>query len=394
MGGMPLPRLRFRPRTKRPWRPRPISTWVLLWAGVAVIAGGWLYYSIQVSLINAIDAGNSPEAAIAIAQLRVDTVRNTLTVAAGLGGAAALILSFRRQQHEEYQSTQQRITELRIQAVAQLGSESPTVRIGGLHNLERLGEEHEELRQIVLDEICSYLRLPYTPPHPSVARRGPETGPPGEAAAENAARNAEREVRLIAQEILQRKLKTLPDRDRPLWDHNRLNLRNAFLDNINFQLCCLRSADFTDATFHGDAGFLLTKFGWWPTFAGAVFSGDADFRSAAFEWDPNFTRTTFNSDAFFDDTEFHGGPIFTEAVFSGRTTLARASMTEPGDFTGAFHRGDTAAGKVTDPESVQQEWLPKGWRPVQVVTEGDPMQWVSWKAEKIPDEREVDAAAM
>jgi hypothetical protein len=42
---------------------------------------------------------------------------------------------------------------------------------------------------------------------------------------------------------------------------------------------------------------------------------------------------------------------------------------------------------------VQKEWLPKGWRAVQVVTEGDPMQCVSWKAEEIPRKYEEEAAA-
>src|SRR5690606_32009648 len=137
-----------------------------------------------------------------------------------------------------------------------LGSDNPVVRIGGLHNLERIGQLHPELRQVVLDEICSYLRLPYAPPDAnSKPERMPDhqfepVGPP---LAEADGDEAEGEVRLIAQEILQRHLK--PDREDLYWDHSRLNLRNARLDDINFSSCRLTGADFSNATFTGEVGF-------------------------------------------------------------------------------------------------------------------------------------------
>jgi hypothetical protein len=132
----------------------------------------------------------SPEAAaqqraaaeMEIARLQAEARRNALALGAGLAALAALALAVRRQYHHERTTAksqederrrqdhveedalQRRITDARIRAVEQLGSDSPVVRIGGLHNLERIGQLHPELRQVVLDEICSYLRLPYTPP--------------------------------------------------------------------------------------------------------------------------------------------------------------------------------------------------------------------------------------
>ena len=36
--------------------------------------------------------------------------------------------------------------------------------MAGLYALERLGQDNPKLRQTVIDVICAYLRMPYTPP--------------------------------------------------------------------------------------------------------------------------------------------------------------------------------------------------------------------------------------
>lgn len=143
-------------------RPLPLAAWMLLIGlfGIGVLVYG--FWDQQYELIKVLRI-QDPVDEVAIAEARNDILRTTLTATAGLAAAAVLLLNFQKQRHEEYNSTQQRIADLRIQAVQQLGSASPSVRIGGLHNLERLGEAHPELRQIVLDEICSYLRLDYAP---------------------------------------------------------------------------------------------------------------------------------------------------------------------------------------------------------------------------------------
>lgn len=199
-------------------------------------------------------ASQDPAAELEIARLEAEARRNALATGAGFVAIAALILALRRQQHLE-QSTanseadalrrqqhlersaaaaeddalQRRITDARIRAVEQLGSDNPAVRIGGLHNLERIGQQHTELRQVVFDEICSYLRLPFTPPGSETkgslpARQFEPIGPPP---ADTKGDDAEREVRLIAQEALQRHLR--PAYEDRYWEHTRLNLRNAVL---------------------------------------------------------------------------------------------------------------------------------------------------------------------
>ncbi|MGI5228167.1 hypothetical protein [Actinoallomurus sp. CA-142502] len=122
------------------------------------------------------------------ASLRLEAIKDGLTVGAGTGGAAALLLAMRRQwlsertqahaedlahvtqAHAEevardtaYDATQRRVTEPYARAVEQLGHVNAPVRLGGLYSLERLAQDHQEHRQTVIDVVCAYLRMPFDP---------------------------------------------------------------------------------------------------------------------------------------------------------------------------------------------------------------------------------------
>jgi hypothetical protein len=133
-------------------RLRPISIWLLLLAAVVIVAVAlpvtvWLYDI----------AGHDPAR-------RIEAIKTGLTVAAGTGGAFALLLAFRRQrsteiiaaetreaQEREYEqrdraadaserdAAERRSTELYTKAADQLGSDRAPVRLAGLHELERVG---------------------------------------------------------------------------------------------------------------------------------------------------------------------------------------------------------------------------------------------------------------
>lgn len=109
---------------RAPWRPRPIRTSLLYFVFASILLGGWWYYSLQANQIDAARIPGDPQAELEITKMRLDTIRNTLTVAAGLGGRGVPLNSaaHHRAAHP---------------GGAQLGSENATVRIGGLHNLER-----------------------------------------------------------------------------------------------------------------------------------------------------------------------------------------------------------------------------------------------------------------
>lgn len=294
------------PATDPPVREkRRISAWALTALIVALliiaaIVGSYFFFAAPIPDHPPPTKGLSPQEAasqnavaeLELVRLRAEARRNALTTGAGFAAIAALVLALRRQHHhekatattqadeirrqdhleqkaadEKQDAEQRRITDARIRATEQLGSDNPAVRIGGLHNLERIGQLHEELRQVVFDEVCSYLRLPFTPPGSKPKKRLPDgqfepIGPPP---AEVEGDEAEREVRLIAQEILQRHLN--PEHPDRYWTHTRLNLRNAHLDSIHLHDCHLTNPDFVRATFNRDADFRR-----------ATFTGNAMFR--------------------------------------------------------------------------------------------------------------------
>ncbi len=150
---------------------RPISWWWTVLGVTAVTA------AISISMWAMLAQTNGLHGQ-ARAQARIEAIKTALTVGAGTGGAAALFLALRRQwlsEHEqihrenvdavaEHDATERRITELYVKAVDQIGSEHAAVRLGGLYALERLGQNTPDHRQTVVNVICAYLRMPYTPP--------------------------------------------------------------------------------------------------------------------------------------------------------------------------------------------------------------------------------------
>ncbi len=165
------------------------------------------------------------------ASVQIDAIRTGLSAAVATGGAFALLLAFRRQRSTEVSAvhtitdaTERRVTELYTKAADQLGSDKAPVRLAGLYALERLAQDNPSQRQTIVNVICTYLQMPYTPPgatpvDPSDAggrsparrrrRRGRDAGRSGTGAAqkrrqEHEKRAQEHRVRTTAQLILQR----------------------------------------------------------------------------------------------------------------------------------------------------------------------------------------------
>lgn len=304
-----------------PKAPKPIKWWMAV-AALALIGlsiwGVYAWLSTPVNAVAPADTADLPQAQrLEIARLRMDIIRNALTVGAGLGGLLALALSFRRQHHTEHQqrhleyvteqahdqrerdlrqreaaakaseddALQRRITELRIQAVAQLGHDRAAVRIGGLHNLERLGSMYPELRQTVLDEICAYLRMPFDPK--------PAKGKAAEV-------GQEQQVRDIALALITRHLR--PE-EGEYWEHERIDLSSAVLSNANFTGCKFSRAIFRRTEFRGTARFVAVHFDQFANFNHAHFDNDAWFSFAYFAAAAFFSSTRFEGDLTFSNSQ-------------------------------------------------------------------------------------------
>lgn len=360
-----------RPQSLKPLR--PISWWIVALAVLVIGLATWgIYEWLSTAAEGVTDKGER-------ARLRVDIIRNALTVGAGLGGLAALILAFRRQKATELDSamiahdaTERRITELRNQAVEQLGSENSAVRIGGLHNLERLGVQYAELRQVVLDEICAYLRrpAPATSAGSSQLRLDEGILKILEAAGDSNDVHLEKDVRRTAQLILQRHL--IADSD-AYWKHDRIDLTGAHLVAARFGDCELHNAEFNDAelhgdtvfsnavfygdmafanvTFHGYANFANAKFFGNTALVNVIFSGPAYFRQAAFAGYADYANSLFHDDAGFEDATFHGSADFTEATVYGSADYTNATIYSFVDYTNATFHGSA---RFKDPVHKQQ----------------------------------------
>ena len=210
------------------------------------------------------------------ANARLDAVRTGLAAGAGAGAAVGLMLAFRRQHHQEIatiltdlDATERRITELYTKAVEQLGNDKAPVRLGGLYALERLAQDNLAQRQTIVNVICAYLRMPFSPTAPATKQEPEATEEQGEPATNTEARTdeagdtwqQERQVRLTAQRILAGHLRDDRAKDQRFtdprgsrfWPNTRLDLDGAALIDFDLQSGVVADASFIRTTFSGTA---------------------------------------------------------------------------------------------------------------------------------------------
>jgi uncharacterized protein YjbI with pentapeptide repeats len=321
---------------------KPISTWIVVLSVITVVAATWPLTQWLYAI-----AGDDPAR-------KIDAVRTGLTVAAGTGGAFALLLAFRRQRATEIiaaenraaserdhvqrerlalaneaDAIERRVTDQYTNAAEQLGSDKAAVRLAGLYAMERLAQDIFSQRQTVVNLICAYLRMPFVPPI---------NEPTATETDENERRIQELEVRLAAEDILQRHLQIDEDSGVTVthWPSMLLNLTGATLVNFSLMKCEVKSAIFNRAIFHGPAYFYDFTATGRVQFQGANFLDRANFGRAYFPhltnfWAarfhemPNFQNSVFNGQAHFKDAAFDKGVDFSARVrrqFAENETLS------------------------------------------------------------------------
>ncbi|CAL9329537.1 hypothetical protein [Streptomyces sp. enrichment culture] len=97
-----------------------------------------------------------------------DLVKLSFGVVAGAGALVALVVAYRRQRVDEagaHREATRLHTERFSVAVDKLGSDSPAVRLGGVHALAGLADDAPDgsLRQTCIDVLCACLSFPSTP---------------------------------------------------------------------------------------------------------------------------------------------------------------------------------------------------------------------------------------
>ncbi|MBV9161144.1 MAG: pentapeptide repeat-containing protein [Pseudonocardiales bacterium] len=406
--------------------PRPLSNWVIAAGALVVLAVAVVIWFVLLRRYGGQGA-----------TVQLDAIRTAGTLVIGTGGAVALLLTARRQRytelslvHTDRDATERRITELYTKAADQLGSEQAPVRLAGLYALERLAHSTIAHRQTIVDVICAYLRMPYTPPpqpsarvpgrsyrspRPARRRRGrpltdrPPHTPPTVQESRHEHAQQERQVRLTAQNILLRNFRVVPQRRLwwqrtpppavPTWPGIRLDLTGAVLLDFSLSKCQLDHADFTRAQFTDAADFRGAQFTDAADFWNAQFTGWADFWNAQFTRTAGFSVTQFTRTADFSVTQFTGMADFRGAQFTGTADFRGARFTGGTDSSGARFTGgadfrsaqfteeaDFRGARVALAAEPGSAW-PPGWltRSAQPDNGEDPAFLYLARVEKLPD---------
>jgi uncharacterized protein YjbI with pentapeptide repeats len=260
-------------------------------------------------------------------------VKLALAVVAGVGGVVALVVAYRRQrfaerEHDRAEAAMDReatklFTERFGKASEQLGSDKAAVRLAGVYALASLADDWEAGRQMCIDVLCAYLRMPYTPPVDQSKEPAGSADGNGEAAGDAAVvvdeekqreRLQERQVRLTIIRVITAHLWE----GAPVsWQGHDFDFSGAVFDGGDFSRAVFSggSVDFSEAEFTGgNVGFSGTQFtGSNVYFSGTQFTGgNVDFIGTQFTGsNVYFSRTRFTgSNVDFSEAEFTGGNVY------------------------------------------------------------------------------------
>ncbi|MEU8102058.1 pentapeptide repeat-containing protein [Streptomyces rubiginosohelvolus] len=272
----------FRRRPKQDGRHTPNLWPVSLVAPCALLlvafAAWGLYHGAELLLAS----GNTGKKPVKVQ----DVIKTTITVLTLAGAVLAALYAYRKQLLDEgtsHRADATQLTERYTKAAEQLGHEQAAVRLAGVYAMARLADDWPEQRQVCIDVLCAYLRMPHET----------DINEPG-------FRHGEREVRLTIIGII----------------------RSHLQDPTEATTWCGCSLDFTGATFDGgDFNGVSFSAGAVVRFSGATFSsGTVTFTNATFSGG----RVTFGNATFsggqvdFSGTTFSGGQVdFSQAAFSG-----------------------------------------------------------------------------
>lgn len=376
--GMPAP-------LDRPLSSKKIAMAVVV--GVLLVAGAstWLWHWVN----------GTPFTGEQKATAHLDIIKVSASLIVMLGGLGALYLTMRRQRTQENQlahakeeleharltaaaterdAEAKRVTEQYSKSVEQLGSDKAPVRLGGLYALERLAQANPDQRQTVINVLCAYLRMPYSPPnrellnhledeheerilssHSQGRRALPE---PAELTKERDRYNLqqqEQEVRIAARRILASHLRPMIDRgtgepaNPGYWSGQlRVDLTGALLADADFGGCQFAEAVFDRARFQGTAKFAGASFPSTARFCDSTFTGPADFSAVRFFRQAVFTGAAFRgnavfvgsgiADADFSNCTFSEAADFASVTFDRSTTFDKAILRAEAAFSRAMFK--------------------------------------------------------
>ena len=246
------------------------------------------------------------------ARERLDSVKVILAVIAGIGGIVALTVAYRKQRYSEDTADRERtrlFIDRLVKAVEQLGHDRSSVRVAGVYAMASLADEWPDGRQMCIDVLCAYLRMPYDAKGKNVAE-------------------GEREVRRTLFRVIRNHLRPEEHWSRVKWSAYRFSFEGAVLDR-------------------GDLSGAQLAEGGHMTFHGVRFVGRFDFSRIRLNGSPMwFTKATFAGEYVkFDDANFSASNVrFDEAEFADGATSFRGVVDDAASVS--FERVRHAGGTV------------------------------------------------
>ena len=288
----------------------PLFRTILLWVFLALFVFtmlGWLWgegplWSWQRWLTNWRSAGDNAGP--------LEVVKVSLTTIGGIGGTGYLVIKYRERASAERAEKaaelarkdieQEKAEQKLLNAVQQLGSESPQVRIAGVYALADVADTYRgDYRQRVVNILCGYLRTPRGTWH-DISSGKRKNILNWEAAYRSPLNNLEYVSNDGAVELT---ILTV-------MRHHLLNSRQDLDDKTvvssrvdDGQLWCGCVFDFRGACFTEKVSLFKSTFGSMVSFEGAKFAQTVDFRGSTFN-DITFRRTTFLRGAIFSNARF------------------------------------------------------------------------------------------
>jgi hypothetical protein len=96
----------------------------------------------------------------------LDVIKTTITVAGFVGAVLVGVYGYRKQRLVEGDARRadaEQLAQRYTTAAGQLGHERAAVRLAGVYAMARLADDWDDQRQVCLDVLCAYLRMPYEP---------------------------------------------------------------------------------------------------------------------------------------------------------------------------------------------------------------------------------------
>ena len=305
------------------------------------------------------------------------------------GGAIAvvgLIETFRKNNNEKLKNDQDKekndrehLRQVRAdrrerytKAVEQLGDEKAPIRMGGVYTLVGLVDEwleEESIRkyedrlkegQVIINNLCAYIRSPFTLASHYDELSNPTPTPKGiykdkkeEFYVDKATLDSETDVRLSIIKEIHDRIQG-PDKNTPgAWSDFEYDFsgstffypvdltKSYYKKPVNFSGATYEGwANFSHSTYEGEADFNYSTYEGWANFNYSTYKGEADFNYSTYKGWANFTDSTYKGEANFTDSTYKGWANFTDSTYEGGAYFNYSTYKGWANFSRSTYKGE------------------------------------------------------